>query len=293
MIDTATVERLIRISKEKPLLPETFVPWHENAAPDDLFLPDKLVSLEGHPLWATLDPWQKRELGRLEVVQVMYSYGWSESLACLFFNRHLLTLSPETVEAKFLIRELIEEFRHQEMFTSTVEKLGGQPLPPTRGHRFFGEITVKYLPAPLVFMSVLAIEHMADIYAKHIRKDPHVFNVLRKVSELHHIEEGRHIFYTELWLERFTKNAGFARRTVFSLVILANLYFMRTLYVNKAFFEKIGVPDPQAYFEAAQANFRKKFAINSLDETIKFVKNFNGFNFITRPLWRRVIAAEV
>ena len=100
----ATIERLIRISKEKPLLPEVFIPWHEQMLDEERFMPESLISLHGHPLWETLSAEQQRELGRHEIVQVMYSYAWSEGLACLFFNRHLLTLQPDSVEYRFLLR---------------------------------------------------------------------------------------------------------------------------------------------------------------------------------------------
>ena len=292
-LDEETVERLIRISKEKPLLPETFVPWADDPELAERFLPDILVSLTGHPLADTLTPAQVRELGRLEVSQVMYSYAWSETLACLFFNRHMLTLEPDSGEYRFLIRESIEEFRHQEMFAEAVRRLGRGAAKPSGQHRFWGNITARFLPAPQVFMSVLAVELMADIYAHHIRRDEGCYSVLRKCSELHHIEEGRHIFYTKLWLRRYTDGAGFITRTRFSLIILLNLYFMRTLYVRKSFFERIGAPDPAACYKAARSHFKAKFGAHCLDEAVAFVDGFGGFNFITRPLWRRLAGARV
>lgn len=288
-IPEATVERLIRISKEKPLLPETFVPWHEPILDNELFMPESLVSLQGHPLWETLTPAQQRELGRHEIVQVMYSYAWSEGLACLFFNRHLLTLSPSSVEYRFLLRELIEEFRHQEMFGAAVSKMEGEPIAPGFWHRAFGKVTVKYFPADFVFISVLAVELMTDIYGKHLRRDKRVFNVLRKVSELHNIEEGRHIFYTKLWLERFTTRAGFMRRSFYSIIVLLNIYFMRTLYVKPAIFERIGVTQPKQYARAADQNLKTKLGEHCLEEAVDFVASFKGFNWLTRPVWRWVL----
>ncbi len=289
----AQVERMIRISKEKPLLPETYVPWDDEPNQDTLFMPEKLVSLAGHPLWDTLTKEQQIELGRLEVVQVMYSYAWSETLACHFFNRHLLKLNPDSSEYRFLIRELIEEYRHQEMFGMAIKKLDRIPIMPTRLHKFFGNLTVKRLRPSLVFMSVLSIELMADIYAKHIRKDEKVFSVMRKSSELHYIEEGRHIFYTESWLKKFTAKAGFFRATQYSIVVMLNIYFMRTLYVKKEFFQKIGVENPNKYYKAAIKHYRGKFAENSLKASIEFVNSFNGFNWITKPLWRKILKASV
>lgn len=280
------VERMIRISKEKPLLPETYIPWADEPTAETLFIPEKMVSLQGHALWNTLTREQQIELGKLEVVQVMYSYAWSETLACYFFNRHLLRLNPDSAEYRFLIREIIEEFRHQEMFGMAIRKLERVPVEPTLLHRFFGNLTVGWLPASNVFMSVLSIELMADIYARHIRKDPNVFSVLRKSSELHHIEEGRHIYYTEAWLKRYTEKANFIKRTHFSMLVMLNIYFMRTLYVKKAFFERLGVPDPEKYYRAAIRNYKVKFAEFALPASVDFVKSFNGFNWITKPLWR-------
>lgn len=291
-LDEAQVERLIRISKAKPLLPEEFVPWQLDPADEELFMPEHLVSLQGHPLWDTLTPHQQRELGRHEIVQVMYSYGWSEGLACLFFNRHLLTLSPQSVEYRFLLRELIEEFRHQEMFSTAVSKLEGDPVRPSFWHHIFGKFTSKYAPADVMFISVLAVELMTDIYGKYIRRDERVFPVLRKVSELHNIEEGRHIFYTKLWLQQFTQNASFARRTLYSVVVLLNLYFMRTLYVRVEIFRRIGVSNPVDYARAASKNLKVKMADRCLEEAIEFTQSFNGFNAVTRPLWRWVMGTK-
>jgi hypothetical protein len=50
------VEKLIRISKTKPLLPEQFVPWEDEPKEDDIFLPEELVSLAGHPLYSVIKP---------------------------------------------------------------------------------------------------------------------------------------------------------------------------------------------------------------------------------------------
>ncbi|MDW3192854.1 MAG: diiron oxygenase [Cytophagales bacterium] len=288
-----TVERMIQISKEKPLLPEEFVPWDDEPTSDTLFMPDGLVSLQGHERWDDLTKEQQIELGKLEMVQVMYSYAWSETLACQFFNRHLLTLNPNSVEYRFLVRETIEEYRHQEMFGMAVRKLDRVPELPTGLHKLFGNLVTRWFPSSLVFMSVLSVELMADIYAKHIRKDERVFSVLRKTSELHHIEEGRHIFYTKLWLDKYTKNANFIMRSTYSLIIMLNVFFMRTLYVRRSFFVQLGLKEPDKYFKIARANFTKKFPDFAMDEAVSFVDSFKGFNFFTKPLWKWILKVNV
>lgn len=293
MSQVAQIERLIRISKEKPLLPESFVPWHIPPTSNDIFLPTALVSLAGLPEYEALTEQQKQDLARHEVVQVMYSYAWSEGLFCLFMNRYILDLSPQDLEYKFLLRELIEEFRHQEMFSMTIEHLDGAPITPTFMHRLVGKFTVRFMPADLVFLSGISVEYMADVYGDHLRKNPAVYCVLRKVSELHNIEEARHILFTKMLLQRYTGKAGFMRRTLYSYVVLLNLYFMRTLYVKPQIFERIGVPDAHRVCRKAQRHFQHKFGESCLNDIIGFVNEWNGFNWMTRWAWRKLMSADV
>jgi len=57
------IERLISISKNKPLLSENFIPWDIAVKPAELFLPENLVSLQGLPEFVHLTDVQKWEVG--------------------------------------------------------------------------------------------------------------------------------------------------------------------------------------------------------------------------------------
>lgn len=292
-MEVSEIERLIRISKERPLLPETFVPWHEELAADEVFLPENLNSLEGLPIYDTLTRQQKLELGRHEAVQVMYSYGWSEALFCLFMNRYILTLQPGQVEHRFLLRELIEEYQHQEMFARGILRLNGKPIKPTRIHNIVGQITTRFMPHDIVFMSCLAVELIADMYGHQTRKDPKMYNVIKKISELHNIEEGRHIHFTKGLLKEYTSKAGYIKRSIYSYIILLNVYFMRTLYVKTEIFERIGIAEPKTVYKLAFKNYKKKFGATCLGTIIEFVDEWKGFNGSTRWAWRSLLDANV
>jgi hypothetical protein len=179
------------------------------------------------------------------------------------------------------------------MFGMVIEKIKGHPIMPTGFHKLCASITVKFMPKSVVFMNVLGVEMMADIYAKHIRKDEKVYVVLRKSSELHHIEEGRHIFYAEMWLKKITDNIGVLKASVYSSIILLNLWFMRSLYIKEAFFERLGVENPKHYYKEAVKNYNKKFAEFALPEAIRFVKDFNGFNVFTKFLWNTILKTNI
>ena len=179
-MDVKEVERLIRISKEHPLMPDTYIPWQLEPQPADVFLPEYLSSLQGLDVYETLTPDQKRELGRHELVQVIASYAWGECLFCLFMTRHILTLPLEHIEHRFLLREMTEELRHQEMFGQMISKLDGKPIGQSRLHKFFGRFSNKYLPADYLFMGSLAIELVTDVYGNQARRSQNIYPALKK-----------------------------------------------------------------------------------------------------------------
>lgn len=287
------IERLIKISKERPLMPETYIPWQQEPQADDIFLPEALTSLHGLEIYDTLSSTQKLELGRHELVQVIASYAWGECLFCLFMTRHLLTLSPDDVEHRFLLRELIEEFRHQEMFGQAISKLGGEPIRQSGLHKFFGKFSNKYLPADYLFMGSVSVELVTDIYGNYARKAPNIYTVLKKMFDLHSIEEARHIIFTKSLLKTYAAKAGYVKRTLYSYVILFNILFLRTMYVKKEIFERIGLENPDNIYKVAVKNFKKKFSETCLEDIIEFVDSWHGFNAATRWAWRWILNAKV
>jgi hypothetical protein len=292
-MEVQEIERLIKISKERPLMPETYIPWQLEPDADDIFLPEILTSLQGLEIYDTLTPTQKLELGRHELVQVIASYAWGECLFCLFMTRHILTLPLDAVEHRFLLRELIEEFRHQEMFGQAIQKLGGKPIKQTGLHKFFGEFSNKYLPADYLFMGSVSVELVTDVYGNYARKSPNIYPVLKKMFDLHNIEEARHILFTKNLLKTYAEKAGYIKRTLYSYVILFNILFVRTMYVKKEIFERIGVENPDQVFKAASKNFKAKFAEKCLEDITEFVDSWKGFNTATRWAWRWILGAKV
>ncbi|MDB5143193.1 MAG: hypothetical protein JWQ66_1906 [Mucilaginibacter sp.] len=292
-MEVQEIERLIRISKERPLMPETYIPWQLEPDADDIFLPEILTSLQGLEIYDTLTPTQKLELGRHELVQVIASYAWGECLFCLFMTRHILTLPLDDVEHRFLLRELIEEFRHQEMFGQAIQKLGGKPIKQSGLHKFFGEFSNKYLPADYLFMGSVSVELVTDIYGNYARKSPNIYPLLKKMFDLHNIEEARHIIFTKSLLKTYAAKAGYIKRTLYSYVILFNILFVRTMYVKKKIFERIGLENPDKVYKLAAKNFKNKFAEKCLADIIEFVDSWRGFNAATRWAWRWILDAKV
>jgi hypothetical protein len=288
-MDTLAIERLIKISIDKPLMPETYVPWENKLSPSEHVLPDHLISIEGLEEYKTLSKEQIDEVRRHEVVQFMYSYAWGEGLLNAFLTRQIYTTLPESAEYRFILREIIEESRHQEMFLRGITLLHGAPIPPTRTHAFWGKFSSRYFPPTWMFLVAISSELVADAYGRHVQADKNMYSTLRKMAELHQIEEGRHIAFTKLYLEKHILNAGFIKRSVFSIIIALNVQFVRTMYVKQEIFDRAGISNSKKLYQKARAHYRNKFSEYCLNTTIEFVKEMNGFNSITRPFWKRLL----
>lgn len=292
-MDNATIERLTRISIEKPLLPETYIPWNDVRTKDERFLPANFISITGLPIYESLSNEQLLEIERHEAVQFMYSYAWSEALGVKFLSREIVKLNAGSAETKFMYREIIEETRHMEMFTRGIESLNGKPILPSAQHFFWSKICNKYLPGSLMFMAMIAGEFVSDAVGRAVQKDEKVYSVLRKIAELHQIEEGRHIYFAKKYLEDYIEKAGFIKRSIYSITMALHIHFMITMYVKKEIYERAGIVDAKALYKSARKNYRINFSHNCLKTAIDFVKEFNGFNSFTRSLWKWLLNAEI
>jgi len=292
-MDTLTIERLTRISIERPLLPETYVPWDIPPREDERFLPEDFVSVKGLPLFESLTAEQVREIERHEAVQFMYSYAWSEALAVKFLNREIVKMESGSAETKFMHREIIEETRHQEMFARGIEVVGGEPVRPTGHHFFWSKLSTEYLPTSWMFMILIAGEFVSDAVGRAVQRDPRVYCVLRKMAELHQIEEGRHIYFAKKYLDDYTRDAGIIKRSIYTVLMALHIHFMITMYVKQEIFQRAGISFPAQVCKIAKVNYRNKFSARCLTPTIEFVRGFNGFNPVTRRFWRWLLHAEI
>ncbi len=287
------VERLIEISLRKPLDQETYVPWDATLQEGQYYLPPHLVSLYGTELYETLSPAQRLQLGKCELGQAIFSYSWSESIMCLFMTRYTINLAPDSLEKRFLLRELIEECRHQQMFNKSLTTLNINPVQPLLIHRVLGLFTARYMSASAMFLGTLAVEYVTDMYGTAIYRDRNCHLIPRKMSQLHNIEEGQHIAFTENVLERFTQNASFLSRVTYSMVALLNICFIRSLYVQKRFFDELGVDNPELYYRVPKRNYDRIFGQYCLKPLITYVEHIRGFNWLTRPIWERVLHVKL
>ena len=111
------LKNLTNLSRDTSHSFEDFFQWDKYSRDDgEYFMSPELLSLYGTTILDTMTPEQIRELSRLEAIQVLYLYAYTESVMCLYLARHLVKSDFGSEEHTFILREQIEEYRHQDMF---------------------------------------------------------------------------------------------------------------------------------------------------------------------------------
>lgn len=85
------ISNLTRISRETSKDFEDFFDWSLYKKDDgQYYMPPELLSIYGSEVFDTLTQGQIRELTRIEVIQTLYLYAYTESVMCYYMARHLV-----------------------------------------------------------------------------------------------------------------------------------------------------------------------------------------------------------
>lgn len=90
-VNKGVLKGLIYISRNSSLSFENFFEWDSYSLDEgEYFMPPELLSIYGTEIYADLKPEQIRELSRIEAIQVVYLYAYTESVMCYYLARHLV-----------------------------------------------------------------------------------------------------------------------------------------------------------------------------------------------------------
>lgn len=172
------------------------------------------MSLYGTPLYKMLSPAQIRELGRLEAIQIIYLYAYTESVMCLYLARHLVGSEFGSGEHAFLLREQIEEYRHQDMFLRGLEILGLDFEPMSKWTKWWTSFEALILPKRYFFLLQITIELISREVGKACFQDPNLHPLVRDLCLMHEREEALHIAFSDQYIAKHFAGAGFLARTL-------------------------------------------------------------------------------
>lgn len=198
-----TAQRLLRAAAKRSFNPASDIDWSTPVTDDDWFyIPEHRVSLFGTPLWDSMTRRQQVALSRHEVASMAQTGIWFELILMQLLVRFVYDEDLTSRNTDWVFTEIADECRHSSMFARLSKTLGGaQHHVSSRGH-LLGRILKTIADPPEGFAAILIAEELLDMFQRETMIDESVHPLVRSVSQLHVIEEARHVKFAREELTR-------------------------------------------------------------------------------------------
>jgi len=248
-----TAMRLLVSSAHRSFDPAADLDWAAELDPELPGLPLHRVSLYGTDLWHGLSRSQQIELSRHEVASIMQVGLWFELILMQMLLRYVYDQDPRRPHAQYALTEVGEETRHSVMFARAVEKLG----PPRYGapswvHNL-GRIYKATAGGPAMFAPVLVAEEILDRLQREAMADEAVQPLVRGISQIHVVEEARHVRYAREELVRMMPGLSRGQLRRQRAVTALVCYLLADSLIDPRVYRVVGI-EPSAGRAAARAN---------------------------------------
>lgn len=208
-------DKLSQATVAKHYHPIADIDW---SAPFDLerfYLPERVLSIHGTDTYGRLSIEERRLLSLHEAVSY-YSAGiWLENMLMYGFIVHLYEMDFADPDVRYMLHEVGDETNHSIMFHEFIRRAGLGYAPIRRLSHLASRMAHRQmarLNPYLFFIGILIGEESPDYVARAARQDETLHPIVRRIMEIHSIEEGRHIAYAREYLTRHFESAGALRK---------------------------------------------------------------------------------
>ncbi len=280
-------QRLLRASAQKSFDPEVDVDWKQPLVDDMFYMPEHRVSLYGTPLWAQMTHEQRVALSRHEIASTASVGIWFELILLQLLARHVYDLPATSDHVRYALVEIGDECRHSVMFSRMIEKLGCPAYGPGPLAHTLGRVLKTTASGPEVFAAILIAEEILDAFQRELMIDERVQPLVRRVSQIHVIEEARHVRYAQEELARQMARATPRARTWARWVVARSAWVISRRLVHPDAYAAVGLDVTDAHRVALRSEVRRE----SLRwAAAKLVRLFAANDLMSGPglvLWRR------
>ena len=111
---------------------------------------------------------------------------------------------PAQPHVQWALTEIADECRHSVMFARTAETFGAPSYQPPTSILRLGKAFVKRFDGPAAYAAILVAEEILDIFQRDLMKDERVQPLTRATSQIHVVEEARHMRFAREEIARRT-----------------------------------------------------------------------------------------
>lgn len=252
--------RLNALSRENFYNVYDAITWPDELDSNKTAMPPELTTLYGTEIWPTLSDEQIRNLTITETATLFSNTLNGERLLVAGLSAQIYSskTSPEITD--YLHHFLDEENKHMIMFGVFCNKYVGRVYPEKKL-----QFPQAYAPGEELirfYTLAMVVEAYGDYFNVRAMTDDTCDPVVRQISELHHLDEARHLSFDRAYLtelaERHIPNWEPETLKTFQEWLAG---FMRTNWVtfySPAAYKDAGIPDA---YEAAQTAFAAPYQL--------------------------------
>ncbi len=281
-------ERLLEASAKHSYDPDTELDWDAPLEPGKWFLPERMVSLYGTPIWDRLSEEQRIELSRHEAASLASAGIWFEVILMQLLARHIYDLDPRSSHVAYALTEMADECRHSRMFARMVTKLDTPYYRPGGVTRFLGRVLKTTATTPGAFTATLLVEEILDRIQRQTFPDETIQPLIRGITRIHVVEEARHVRYAREELRRQMASCPAWERQLTRTVSGEAAVVVARALVSPAVYASVGLDVREAVRQARASEHRRETMRWSAERLTGFLEETGVIHGpLDRAAWRR------
>ena len=281
-------DRLLEASAKHSFDPDTELDWDAPLEPGKWFLPERLVSLYGTPIWNRMSEERRIELSRHEAASLASAGVWFEVILMQLLARHIYDLDPRSSHVTYALTEMADECRHSRMFARMVTKLETPYYRPGSTTRFLGRVLKTTATTPGAFTATLLVEEILDRFQRLTFPDETVQPLIQGITRIHVVEEARHVRYAREELRRQMASCPAWERQLTRTVSGEAAVVVARALVNPGVYASVGLNVDEAVRQARASEHRRETMRWSAEKLTGFLQETGIIHSaLDRAAWRR------
>ena len=280
---TELVERLSEAAVNKSFDPIKDIDWDEPFDLERFYMPEHDISLYGTPIYEALGQQEKIRLSLHEAASAMATGIWFENILKHKFLDYLYAGDPHDPNFRFMLHEVADECHHSMMFGEFIRRSGAPYYPVRWWAKWGGQSMKEAMPKASVFIGILAAEELMDYFNRSAMTNPDVHPTVRRISQIHVIEEARHISYAHNYLAALLELPAHQRLRIMVGAPLITGVIVSQI-ISPEVYSTLGLSE-DAHKQALESPHRRQLLQNAGAKFMRFLEEIGVVNAYTRPAW--------
>ncbi len=282
-----TAERLLKSSAGKFYDPEVDIDWDAPLLADKVYQPEHRISLYGTPLWETMTPEQRIELGKHEIASIASIGIWFEVLLMQMLLKDVYSGDPTSARVQFSLTEIADECRHSTMFAKFIKRVGVPAYWPRRDTKYLARFLPLIARGPARYAAILVAEEILDRMQRDNMADAQIQPLIRMVNRIHVLEEARHVTFAREEIVRGMAGCGPIRRAYYRFSTAVVAYAIADELISPQAYRAVGLNPRQARRQARENPHFKRTMGYWGERILGFLDEAGLVGGLGKRIWRR------